>query len=494
MKTILYPLLLCVLAYMALASTSATFTFTDATTITWTWTEDRQTGQFCTGDWWVVGPITLTSVTRPNGAAGRDGSQLGPKGTGVFYPPTWEGSGLQAHYNSQGFDARDSDPSYNSALNIANSLPYVVPVHESVISSISDVVIAEPPYLKYQAVLTVLPSAPAAGSFRPYYGGTNKAILHNKSDIDYSKMLNLAPITGAPSLANVAEQFRYPIISISSGVRGTAMMTAQYNTPDDFSAYGANMSSATSGAISTLNFNATNAEKEAAAISFIQYGLDLYGQLVAGGYFMNGGGFGVGRKAPFVFAAIVLNDTAMKTMSITGAASDTTGWHERFAEDMSTFYVTQSDIDQPRDTETTYGTGVPFTSVHRDWPGGWAEWNGIPSFTAYDRRGAGPEWEAPYRFNAFFHLVTAAVVINLMPDGRATWNHEPFFDYCFNRYAVIEDHNLDSHPERDSPDRLLPSMTAFGTAMFDTYYGETETPSGTITTGTLNVGTLNVGN
>ncbi|MBX3464889.1 MAG: hypothetical protein KF830_17105, partial [Planctomycetes bacterium] len=31
--------------------------------ITWTFDHDYQVGQFCNGDWWVVGPVTVVSIT-----------------------------------------------------------------------------------------------------------------------------------------------------------------------------------------------------------------------------------------------------------------------------------------------------------------------------------------------------------------------------------------------------------------------------------------------
>ena len=39
--------------------------------ITWTFTQRVEAGQFVTGDWWVVGPVTIDSVTPANSARKR---------------------------------------------------------------------------------------------------------------------------------------------------------------------------------------------------------------------------------------------------------------------------------------------------------------------------------------------------------------------------------------------------------------------------------------
>ena len=45
--------------------------------ITWTFAEPVQAGRYVTGDWWVVGPVTVSAVT-PVPAPGRNGSVVDP--------------------------------------------------------------------------------------------------------------------------------------------------------------------------------------------------------------------------------------------------------------------------------------------------------------------------------------------------------------------------------------------------------------------------------
>lgn len=413
------------------ASTTATFTFSAAANnkaITWTWSEDRQIGQFANGDWWVVGPITLTGVTRPNGAADKDGTQFGPAALN-----TW---------GTQGFDSRAENITYNPSVNIANSLPYPVPVNSSLISAISKPALDGRNQLDYQAVLTVMPSAPPAGSFRPCYAGTNKAVIHNKSEINYAALLSLAPVSGTPSLAGHEEMFRYPIISLGNEYPGVNYFTANYNCPIDGGNYGREMSLATSSAALSLNLNYTNAQKEALAIRYIQYGLDIYGGIVAGMAYPGAGGQNNGRKIPMLFAGALLNDSA-----ILAACNGTAN---KFSEDVQHFYVTQNDVNLARYVSTSQpAEPYPQSSI------GMAEWG--PS-GGYPNNTAGYQWGRTYRAVACPNLVGAALAVKLM--GReAAWADQAFVDYYFSRFVPIE-HNTGN-------------IDGFMLSMWDAYSGST---------------------
>lgn len=391
-----------------------------------------------------MGPITLTSITRPNGAADKDGSQFGPENLG-----TW---------GTQGFDVRGDNISYNPSVNIANSLPLSVSVNRSIISSISRVETYGNNQLAYQAILTVLPSAPPAGSFRPFFGGTNKSIIHNKSDIDYTKMLKLAPVAGTPTFPGLEEAFRYPIITLGNSYPGVEYFVARYNCPEDGTAYGAAMSNMTMQALVLLNMNYTNAQKEALAINYIQMGLDTYGVVANGGAFPSEGGHNQGHKAPFVFAAHVLNDPTMQAAcALYGGGttiSEANAPNIRFGEDQSTFYVTQKDIDTPRSASGYTVEPYPQSAL------GMPEWGpGSNALDGWYRKEAGYNWGRTYRHNCFFNLVNVALVAKLM-GLESMWNHPAFFDYTLNRYAVIEANSAPSPPRVNGLSTLTTSMLA----------------------------------
>jgi PKD repeat protein len=193
-----------------------------------------------------------------------------------------------------------------------------------------------------------------------------------------------------------------------------------------------------------LHLNFTAQQKETLLIRFVQLGIDLYGVVVNGGTenWSNDGGIAGGRKWPILFAGLVLNNTAMKSI---GAKSGNylyqNGYEPgrcpsdyiHFGEDDQTFYVAQRDVDathnsqwqpDPRDaTRTPYGTsdiGLP-------------EW-GIRHSTDLYRSN---KWlPTIYRGVAGPPFHGAALAALLTPEGKALWNHNPFFDYT-DRYMKV---------------------------------------------------------
>src|SRR3989339_1655975 len=153
--------------------------------ITWYFDKDYQTVQFANGDYWVVCPVTIRDISpRSQNIGGRTmhGSMLNPiPGTGSF----------RQGYDSAPKDAAGSyDANLNVALNVGVSKTLYVSNNSSLISTISLPTANSWPQLQTAAILTVLPSAPAAGSFRPPYCGTDKSVKFSKSSLDYSILLD----------------------------------------------------------------------------------------------------------------------------------------------------------------------------------------------------------------------------------------------------------------------------------------------------------------
>ena len=137
--------------------------------ITWTFDKDYPTGQFVTGDYWVVGPVVVKTVD-PAPAPGRNGSEINPKAG----PPTgWK----------QGYDNR-AIGSYDEKLGVA--YPSELKPGQSLVSTASlpnvgdvtkDSIAA---YLRgplrTAAILTCVDQSPPADAFRPAYVGDKKTI------------------------------------------------------------------------------------------------------------------------------------------------------------------------------------------------------------------------------------------------------------------------------------------------------------------------------
>src|SRR5690606_29375104 len=104
--------------------------------ITWTFSQAHLSGRFVNGDWWVIGPVTIVNITPPSQVVnGRtiNGSRLNPTSTQIL--------NCQHGYDSALFGDISNDtatrPRYKEQLNVARSLPRVVPVGSSLISTIS---------------------------------------------------------------------------------------------------------------------------------------------------------------------------------------------------------------------------------------------------------------------------------------------------------------------------------------------------------------------
>jgi hypothetical protein len=104
-----------------------------------------------------------------------------------------------------------------------------------------------------------------------------------------------------------------------------------------------------------LHLNFTNAQKETLLTRYVQLGIDFYGILTNGGswHWCNDGGQAGGRKWLILFAGMVLNDTAMKSIGAKsgdylyqngyGRGNNPPGYLH-FGEDDQTFYVAALDV------------------------------------------------------------------------------------------------------------------------------------------------------
>lgn len=305
--------------------------------ITWTFNADYTVGQYANGDYYVVAPsgLTITNIDPLSVVVASRNKLESPFGTvantitnGTMVNPA---SGT---YPGQGFDSGSTG--YSAALNagrpggndLSGANPLVVAAGSSVLSGRSNVDVARPA-LTDAAVLTVVASAPAAGSFRPPYCGTDKTHYWNKSSIDYTKLSNKAAVTGTPDtdLAGVESAFAKVWIDFYTSNDGR-YTHASNNQPE----YGGNMARQVASAVVALNMSASDAAKEAAAVNFIQYGIDVYGAAKGGGNWYANGGHNIGRKPALLVAGILLNDAAIL------AYGDYTV-HNIFSEDQQTFTV-----------------------------------------------------------------------------------------------------------------------------------------------------------
>ncbi|NLF32057.1 MAG: hypothetical protein GX591_14365 [Planctomycetes bacterium] len=421
--------------------------------ITWTFDHVHQTGQFANGDWWVVGPVSITAIDPVSevviGTTSLDGFVAGgadPR------PRTMNGSMLDPVTppggSRQGFDSEMYiwhsisgaiyGPKYDAAMNVALGVsaatPLRIPQAASLVSTISHPQGAQP-QLKAAAVLTVLDDVPpdnGATCFRPPYSGADKP-LYSIYALRKDLLPNLPLVANTPSLASVAATFQRPWIDHFGHVGdGT-----QYSSPtDNMPSYGREYSMAVGRAALLLLLDeaqlvATQGRnKDELLIRFVQLGIDLYHVTENGGYWWGKGGLNHGRKWPILFAGLMLDHEHMRTIGSRSKSMPYWG----FAEDAQTGFLSQADVDRTHSAQWRPDTRAAQLIPCEADDVGTPEWNGGGWAPGLDPYGLNLYYGTPYRTidgMSYPGPVLAALIMG----QRSAWNHEALFDYT-DRYVA----------------------------------------------------------
>jgi hypothetical protein len=294
--------------------------------VTWTFSQPVPVGQFVTGDYYVVGPVTITAIDPvPTTSSPYE------NGSVMNLPTANSKSGFDSRLNdgtdeSWWFDAtlRSYPPitlkagdALVSSISLAqiHSLPEVMRASDMSVSPVASV-----------SVLTVLSAAPSADAFRPSYCDRKQTLYHANS-LQRNLLPSLAPPnpSATPTLAQFETWYRQPWIDTNPFL---------FDAPAEYMpSYGQHIAFADSYASLLLMLNFSADQKVNLTNYFVQYGIDLYGCVQAGYGWPAFGGHRSGRKLPILFAGILLNNDGMKNVS--------TAYPNQFGEAMQTLYVNQ---------------------------------------------------------------------------------------------------------------------------------------------------------
>lgn len=364
--------------------------------VTWTFDRDYATGQYANGDNWVVGPALITRIT-PAPAGGMNGSMLNPEVSAT-----------------QGFDNR-FNAAYNpyaANLNVGSELPMTMPVNSSLVSSISAPSYVQWGLVQLYAVLTCVQSAPAANSFRPPYTSTgSRASRWTTANLNFNKLNKLSPVP----LTSLPDWGAYESTFSPLWFEMNLIWTGRYmHTPyQALNGYGKDMAIKTGDVALMLNLNYSDAYKSKLLVSYVQYGIDISGILAAGGRWYDTGGHNIGRLAPLLVAATVLEDGSLQALL--------DGTKMGFSEYCQTFFVSQADVDtvryvadgRPRLPYTAANIGMPeWGETHNDNP-----------------TRDGNNWDAYYRDICGGQLTAPTLAAKVM-GMRAICKWEPVFAYA----------------------------------------------------------------
>ena len=402
--------------------------------ITWFFDQPHEVGQYANGDWWVMGPVTITNITPESTEVG------GVVRNGTMVNPT-QGHSISEH----GYDSRANQTTYVDALNRSPSRTGT-PISISTGSVVSTVSFgdwpAQPtgsynrPLSQESAVLTVVNEVPPERAFRPHPYGTDKTSYWTEADLDYS-VLNSLPFVGTPP--SIAQRGQDMLLFFNEQVGGhwhnrqtRRFMEAYTGTVGTF--YGTAFGAFLGENLLLLHLSYDNVEKRDLLVGMVQFGIDVYGRVTDAGNtsrYSPDGGHGVGTKGPMVLAAVALNDDGIKAAA-NGAANN--NW---FADDCSTFYVTQAEIDRIDPvTGDYYGYHRGNEEDYETADIGMPEW-GNRHCTQPQRNSR--DWGRSYRYNGGQKRAQAlAMLLTTGRIGVAVWNHPAFFDYA-DRYALVGD-------------------------------------------------------
>jgi hypothetical protein len=400
--------------------------------ITWTFSQAVPVGQFVNGDFYVVGPVTITAIDpAPTTSSPYE------NGSVKNLPTANSKSGFDSRLNDGTDESWWFDPSLRSyppiSLNPGDSL--VSSISLAQIHSLPEVMRASDMSASPVAsisVLTVLSATPTADAFRPSYCDRSQAIYHANS-LQRNLLPSLAPPTpsdqnaGTPTLATFEGYYRRPWIDTNPFL---------FDAPAEYMpSYGQHIAFADSYASLLLMLNFSADQKVNLTNYFVQYGIDLYGCVQAGYGWPAFGGHRSGRKLPIIFAGILLNDDGMKNVSANHP--------NQFGEDMQTLYVKNlppaGTYQQAWQGATViygghYGVNADGSVVSAGLYGPYeqlqpANW---PLINGNEQLG-----EAYRRCCTSVSWVGEALTMHIM-HAESTWNYPAFFDYV-DRWMTEDD-------------------------------------------------------
>jgi hypothetical protein len=419
--------------------------------ITWRFDRPVRSGQFITGDWWVIGPVTVVSITPAPGPVSGEAAE--------FKKNRWGDTSLRNDdrmrngsavvlkcSGGQGYDSRSD--SYDPELSL--SLPYTLEPNRSLVSTISNPTLPVPNFvhalmwqsekqcenvLKTAAVLTCLEKEPPADAFRPPYGGTAKPIYRAR-DLRWDLLLQLEPAGNVPSWEDFERYFQR--VWLDDLLSWTQQ---QVNPTENQTNYGREASRLVSIASLMVHLNVPRERKEKLVIGLVQRGIDLSGLAKIGGHWNEGGGHSSGRKWPILFASLMLDAPALRDLPETAV----------FQEDAQTYYGTgwfgQTVLWQ---MIQHHGPRAPYEEKP---PEQWEQWD--KTSESYRLCCTGISWTG---------TALAARLMKAIP----IWKHDAFFDYC-DRWMRPDDPYAAARGDHPRPKLETTSFDPFVDAMWRAY-------------------------
>ncbi|MGD1000249.1 MAG: hypothetical protein ABSA67_06065 [Candidatus Brocadiia bacterium] len=397
--------------------------------MTWTFAKPARVGQFVNGDFYVVGPVTITAITpKPLYGAEIPAAQLDPldkqqaeknrvRNGFMLNPPADRkvsyDSGVRNYFDPSlirklPVSMKPGD-SFVSTISMPMGLVLHVPLQGDSSETESRAVGDASP-VRDAAVLTCVAEPLPADAFRPAFCDRTQKIYLARN-LKRELLPDVVRPADAPPLQQYIGWTQRPWVN-------TCFFG--FDEPaDNMPWYGREIGRVVGNAALLLCCNFTPQQKEPLLDNFVQIGIDLGGMIRSGhpGWYC-WGGHASGRKIPIVFAGFLLGDEELANINKHFPKAC-------FGEDEQTAY---GDSWTGAKVVFTGHSGIDeVTGIGRDYARG-AAW-GPYEHTQPSTWGAGQKTSEGYRrTSTTVAWVAQALALHLLHAEKA-WDHDAFFDY-----------------------------------------------------------------
>lgn len=391
--------------------------------ITWSFDRPARVGQFVNGDWYVVGPVTITGIDprplygseiprreldrvdkeRPESQHVRNGFMLNPP------------AAMQVAYDS---GVRNwFDPS------LIQRLPVVMRPGDALVSTISmpknlvlraqlrnniERGVDDSSPVRTAAVLTCVADPQPVDAFRPAFCDRTQR-MYLARNLKRELLPTAAPTNSLPDLRQYIRFTQRPWV----GTCSFGFEEPVENMPQ----YGLEYGRVVGISALLLCTEIDPRQKEPLLVNLVQVGIDLGGMMRAGHPGWTGwGGHGSGRKLPIVLAGLLLGDESLAHINQSFPRAS-------FGEDEQTAYGacwTGAKVVFAGHSGINAATGAG-----RSRGSSWGPYEHLPPAEWHDGQRTS---EAYRRCCTSVGWVAQALALRLMR-AESAWNHDPFFDY-----------------------------------------------------------------
>jgi hypothetical protein len=425
--------------------------------ITWTFDKAVPVGRFITGDYYVVGPVTVTAIDpKPLVGEAVPAPELSDREKKRLKVAERVRNGSMLNPPAKAQMAYDSLIKNWYRRDLLSRLPIAMKPGDSLVSTISMKVGVKPkfPYhagaprgrgdaspVKVAAVLTCMVAPQPADAFRPAFCDT-KNTIYLARNLKREMLTKWPKPKSTPKMATWVRVFQRPWVN--TGFFG-------FDQPmENMPHYGQWVGQAQSVAGIMLMCDFTAEEKEPLLVGVVQCGIDYWGAVKNGHPGWQGwGGHGSGRKFPIVFAGILLGDEKM--------ASPTTQFPKcNFGEDNQTVY---GDCWTGAKVCFAGHSGIHHHSEKKIPRALWGPYEHLPP-SKWKNKGNQKNFqsEAYRRANSSSSWPGQALVIRML-GAEKQWNHDAFFDYV-DRWMYEDDKEFRREINKYFPDKNLVSDKA----------------------------------